>query len=151
MNFSPDVLAGPDAPIHVRLDRCLAALPAESIRYGVPRIDHRGRLLVGHLCPPCFHWWARGGIAVSEALEAAGATNEVRERYAHVLALDAAECAREMDNLDCGGAHLEGWTAPDSIRSKSVIPQESAGKARKQTRRQMREAAEVDLFAGVPT
>lgn len=145
-------------PIHVRIARCFH--DREARRAGMapePFVNARGRLCVPTGADPAFAWWERGGIAVSDALDAAGATDEVRERYADVLALGAdpdrrtmGECSRAMDLLDCGGAHLEGWTAPEPERpaDRSAKPAEAVV-AKKRTRREQRAEAEVDLFAGV--
>ena len=152
-----DLREDPAEPMHVRLDRCLSSHRA-STRFAWPWIDARGRLMIGCDCGPEFHWWTRGGIAVSAALDAAGATPEDRERYAHVFGLGAdpepremGECSREMDRILYGGTHLEGWTAPERERpaDRSAEPVAAVVPAKRQTRREQRAEAEVDLFAGV--
>ena len=176
----------PAEPMHARLDRCLS-VHRDSGRFAWPWIDARGRLMIGCDCPPEFHWWTRGGIAVSAALDAACATPEDRERYAHVFWLPAdteplpkqpremGECSREMDRILYGGAHLEGWTAPDHGNEAGMnhpAGREKAGKTArgqgmnaetsgaekasagrpKRTAKERREAAgEVDMLAGVAT
>lgn len=125
-------------------------------QFGIPKLDARGRLCVGYLCPDKFRWWLRGGAAVRAALELIEAPASAFERYEHVFDLEAAAAERAMDLLDHEGKHLPDYVPPPQESGPKLsqhspenwnISNSEIPKSKRTTRREQRAEVEIDLFA----